>query len=99
MDPYVFGTTYYYVLMILLTIYLFLFATPSTAKFVGYPILSYGLGMIDVLMVCFVYRLIVKGSKASHIRSLVYMLNGLTDPITLFIILFLIIREKCLTVV
>ena len=99
MDPYVFGAAYYYVLMILLTIYLFLFAAPSTAKLVGYPILSYGLVMVDVLMVCFVYRLIVKGSKANRIRSLVYMLNGLTDPITLFIILFLMIREKCLTVV
>ena len=99
MDPYVFGTTYYYVLMILLTIYLFLFATPSISKLVGYPILSYGLVMMDVLMVCFMYRLIVKGSKANHVRSLVYMLNGLTDPITLFLILFLMIREKCLTVV
>ena len=85
--------------MILLTLYLFLFATPSISKLVGYPILSYGLVVVDVLIVCFVYRLIVKGSRANRIRSLVYMLNGLTDPITLFIILFLIVREKCLTVV
>lgn len=96
MDPYVFGTTYYYVLMILLTIYLFLFSAPSIAKSTPYPIISYGLVLLDVSILCFVYRLIVKGAQATKIRSLIYMLNGLTDPITRTVILLLMIREKCL---
>lgn len=94
MDPYVFGTAYYYGLMVLFTLYLFLFASPSISKTISYPLISYIVIMIDVSMVFLFYKLVIKGAQKKSIRSLPYLLNRLSDPISLFLLLGLIIREK-----
>lgn len=96
MDPFVFGTSYFYVLMVILTVYLFLFAAPSSAKLTEFPILSYGLQMVDVSMVLFLVKLLIKGATRSRIHSLVYLLNRLNDPVTPIILLVLVLREKML---
>ena len=99
MDPYVFGTAYYYSLMVLLTLYLFLFASPSISKTISYPFASYLLVMLDVSMVFLFYKLIIKGAQKKSIRSLPYLLNRLNDPISLLIIVVLIVREKLISYV
>lgn len=99
MDPFVFGTSYFYVLMVLLTVYLFLFAAPSSAKLLEYPIVSYALQMVDVSMVLFLVKLLIKGASRSRIHSLLYLLNRLSDPVTWVILLVLVIREKMLSCV
>ena len=70
MDPFVFGTTYFYVLMVILTVYLYLFAAPSSAKLIEYPIVSYALQMVDVSMVLFLVKLLIKGAMANPLLAL-----------------------------
>lgn len=96
MDPFVFGSTYFYVLMVILTVYLYLFAAPSSAKLIEYPIVSYALQMVDVSMVLFLVKLLIKGTMRSRIHSLLYLLNRLSDPVMSVLLLVLVIREKML---
>ena len=97
MDPFVFGTSFFYVLMVLLTVYLFLFAAPSSAKCVPFPIVSFGLQMVDVSMVLLLGKLLIKGATRSKIHSLLYLLNRLSDPVTWLILFLLVLREKLLS--
>lgn len=99
MDPFVFGTTYFYVLMVILTVYLYLFAAPSSAKLIEYPIVSYALQMVDVSIVLFLVKLLIKGAMRSRIHSLLYLLNRLSDPVMSVLLLVLVIREKMLSCV
>ena len=85
--------------MVLLTLYLFLFASPSISKTISYPFASYLLVMLDVSMVFLFYKLIIKGAQKKSIRSLPYLLNRLNDPISLLIIVVLIVREKLISYV
>ena len=41
MDSYVFGAAFYYGVMVLFTLYMFLFATPSIARVMPYKVVSY----------------------------------------------------------
>ena len=41
MDSYVFGAAFYYAMVVLFTIYMFLFASPSVTKQIPYKIVSY----------------------------------------------------------
>lgn len=82
--------------MVILTVYLYLFAAPSSAKLIEYPIVSYALQMVDVSMVLFLVKLLIKGTMRSRIHSLLYLLNRLSDPVMSVLLLVLVIREKML---
>ena len=82
--------------MVILTVYLYLFAAPSSAKLIEYPIVSYALQMVDVSMVLFLVKLLIKGAMRSRINSLLYLLNRLSDPVMSVLLLVLVIREKML---
>ena len=96
MDTYVFGAAFFYAMMVLFTVYMFLFAAPSTYKNCHYPILSYSFMMVNVAMVVLFYKLSMQGRRRKQMRSLLSLLLQLTDDVSMIVLFILIIREKCL---
>ena len=94
MDTYVFGAAFFYVMMILFTVYMFLFAAPSSYKLCSYNILSYLLMIVDVILMVQFYKLSINGKRRKNMRSLLSLLLQLTDSFSLVILLVLMIREK-----
>lgn len=94
MDTYVFGASFFYVMMIIFTFYMFLYASPSIYKNCPYNILSYVFMMLDVALMILFYKYSIDGKRRKNMRSLLSLLLQLTDSFSLVILLVLMIREK-----
>lgn len=89
-----FGSSFFYVMMIVFTFYMFLFASPSVYKNCPYNILSYLLMMVDVVLMVLFYKYSIDGKRRKNMRTLLSLLLQLTDSFSLVILLVLMIREK-----
>lgn len=99
MDTYVFGAAFFYVMMILFTVYMFLFAAPSSYKVCPYNILSYALMVVDAVLMIQFYKLAIDGKRRKNMRSVLSLLLQLTDSFSLVILLVLMVREKMIWIV
>lgn len=94
MDKYVFGAAFYYGVMVLFTLYMFFFATPSIAKVTPYKVVSYVFMMLDVWLMVALFKFITRSRK--DFQSDWSLLVSLNEPLSLFLLLLLMCREKLL---
>lgn len=98
MDSYVFGAAFYYGVMVLFTLYMFLFATPSIARVMPYKVVSYLFLMLDVWLMATLFKFTVT-LRRNDFRSNWSLLVRLNEPLSLLLLLLLMIREKLLLIV
>ena len=96
MDSYVFGAAFYYAMVVLFTIYMFLFAGPSVTKQIPYKIVSYCFMGADVALMYLYYKLSIHSRRKVEYTSFLSMLVLLNDPVSMLLLFILMVREKML---